>query len=253
MLTQITIMLYLIVLAYGLVIGSFLNVCIYRIPKRENIAKSSHCMSCGRKLGWRDMVPVFSYIILRGRCRQCGAKISIQYPLIEALNGVLYVVVFMANGFTFSSVLYCLMTSALIVITIVDERTYKIPISFNLFLLLIGMIMTVYDFRHIISHVVGFFCVSLFLYGLYYFSSGQAIGGGDIKMMAATGLILGWKNIILAFVLACILGSVIHSIRMKVSKRNNLLAMGPYLSAGVFIAALWGNHFWSWYLSCMGL
>lgn len=112
MLTQLTFFLYIVIFLYGIVIGSFLNVLIFRIPKKENIVQSSHCMNCGRKLGWRDMVPVFSYIILRGRCRQCGARISIQYPLIEALNGVLYVVVFMAGGFTFSSVLYCLMTSA---------------------------------------------------------------------------------------------------------------------------------------------
>ena len=97
---SLTIFLYIIIFLYGIVIGSFLNVCILRIPRKENIASHSHCMTCGRKLGWRDMVPVFSYIFLRGRCRQCGAKISIQYPLIEALNGVLYVIVFMANGFT---------------------------------------------------------------------------------------------------------------------------------------------------------
>ena len=155
MLTQLTIFIYTIVFLYGIVIGRFLNVCIFRIPKKENIVQSSHCMSCGRKLGWRDMVPVFSYIMLRGRCRQCGARISIQYPLIEALNGVLYVVVFMAGGFTFSSVLYCLMTSALIVIAVIDERTYQIPVSQNLFLGLLGIIMTVYDFRHILSHIIG--------------------------------------------------------------------------------------------------
>lgn len=253
MLTQLTILLYIIIFLYGIVIGSFLNVCIFRIPKKENLVQSSHCMSCGRKLGWRDMVPVFSYIFLRGRCRQCGAKISPQYPLIEALNGVLYVIVFMANGFTFTSVLYCLMTSALIVITVIDERTFQIPISSNLFLGLLGIIMTVYDYRHILSHIIGAVCVSLFLYALYYFSSGKAIGGGDIKLMAYAGLLLGAKNILLAFILACVLGSVIHTIRMKVSKRNNLLAMGPYLSAGIFIAALWGNRFWTWYLGMMGI
>ena len=253
MLTQLTIFLYIIIFLYGIVIGSFLNVCIFRIPKKENLVQSSHCMNCGRKLGWRDMVPVFSYIFLRGRCRQCGAKISAQYPLIEALNGVLYVIVFMANGFTFSSVLYCLMTSALIVITVIDERTFQIPISSNLFLGLLGIIMTVYDYRHILSHIIGAVCVSLFLYVLYYFSSGKAIGGGDIKLMAYAGLLLGAKNILLAFVLACVLGSIIHTIRMKVSKRNNLLAMGPYLSAGIFIAALWGNRFWAWYLGMMGI
>ena len=251
MLVQLTVLTYIIIFLYGIVIGSFLNVCIYRIPGKENIASRSHCMSCGRKLHWYDMVPIFSYVCLRGRCRQCGAKISIQYPLIEALNGVLYVIVFMANGFTFSSVLYCLMTSALIVITVIDERTYTIPVTFTLFLGLIGIVMTVYDWRHMISHIVGALVVSLFLYALYYFSSGQAIGGGDIKLMASAGLILGWKNIILAFLLACILGSVIHLIRMKVSKKNNLLAMGPYLSLGIFIAALWGNHFWNWYMSLM--
>lgn len=253
MLTPLIVFLYIIIFLYGIVIGSFLNVCIFRIPKKENIVQSSHCMNCGRKLGWRDMVPVFSYIFLRGRCRQCGAKISIQYPLIEALNGVLYVIVFMANGFTFSSVLYCLMTSALIVITVIDERTFQIPVSSNLFLGVLGIVMTVYDYRHILSHIIGAVCVSLFLYALYYFSSGKAIGGGDIKLMAYAGLLLGAKNILLAFVLACILGSVIHTIRMKVSKRNNLLAMGPYLSAGIFIAALWGNRFWTWYLEMMGI
>ena len=251
MLTQLTIFLYIVAFLYGIVIGSFLNVLIFRIPKKENIVQSSHCMSCGHKLGWRDMVPVFSYLFLRGRCRQCGARISIQYPLIEALNGVLYVVVFMAGGF--SSVLYCLMTSALIVIAVIDERTYQIPVSQNLFLGLLGIIMTVYDFRHILSHIIGAVIVSLFLYGLYYFSSGKAIGGGDIKLMAYAGLLLGAKNIIFAFILACILGSVIHTIRMKVSKRNNLLALGPYLSAGIFIAALWGSRFWTWYLGMMGI
>ena len=237
MLTQLTIFLYIVIFLYGIVIGSFLNVLIFRIPKKENIVQSSHCMNCGRKLGWRDMVPVFSYIILGGRCRQCGARISIQYPLIEALNGVLY----------------CLMTSALIVIAVIDERTYQIPVSQNLFLGLLGILMTVYDFRHILSHIIGAVVVSLFLYGLYYFSSGKAIGGGDIKLMAYAGLLLGAKNIIFAFILACILGSVIHTIRMKVSKRNNLLALGPYLSAGIFIAALWGSRFWTWYLGMMGI
>ena len=237
MLTQLTIFFYIVIFLYGIVIGSFLNVLIFRIPKKENIVQSSHCMNCGRKLGWRDMVPVFSYIILRGRCRQCGARISIQYPLIEALNGVLY----------------CLMTSALIVIAVIDERTYQIPVSQNLFLGLLGILMTVYDFRHILSHIIGAVIVSLFLYGLYYFSSGKAIGGGDIKLMAYAGLLLGAKNIIFAFILACILGSVIHTIRMKVSKRNNLLALGPYLSAGIFIAALWGSRFWTWYLGMMGI
>ncbi len=101
----------------------------------------------------------------------------------------------MAGGFTFSSVLYCLMTSALIVIAVIDERTYQIPVSQNLFLGLLGIIMTVYDFRHILSHIIRAVIVSLFfLYGLYYFSSGKAIGGGDIKLMAYAGLLFRRKK-----------------------------------------------------------
>ena len=250
MLTQLTILIYTIVFLYGIVIGSFLNVCIFRIPKKENIVQSSHCMSCGRKLGWRDMVPVFSYIMLRGRCRQCGAKISIQYPLIEALNGVLYVIVFMANGFTFSSVLYCLMTSALIVITVIDERTFRIPVTFNLFIGLLGIIMTVYDYRHIVSHLIGAFCVSLFLYGLYYFSSGKAIGGGDIKLTFAWGFFLGWKLALVSFFLAVLTGGIYGAYLLLTGKkeRKEHFAFGPFLCLGAILAVLWGDALIGWYL-----
>ena len=250
MLTQLTIFLYIVIFLYGIVIGSFLNVLIFRIPKKENIVQSSHCMSCGRKLGWRDMVPVFSYIMLRGRCRQCGAKISIQYPLIEALNGVLYVIVFMANGFTFSSVLYCLMTSALIVITVIDERTFRIPVSQNLFLGLLGIIMTVYDYRHIVSHLIGAFCVSLFLYGLYYFSSGKAIGGGDIKLMFAAGFLLGWKATVVGFFIGLILGGIYGVICLvrRSHGKNDHFAFGPFLSVGLAIALFCGNIIMNHYI-----
>ena len=95
----------IIVLLYGLVIGSFLNVCIYRIPKEETIVtERSHCMSCGYQLRWFDMIPVASFVALHGKCRKCGAKISAQYPLVEALNGILYVIVFLVNGVNWTSV-----------------------------------------------------------------------------------------------------------------------------------------------------
>lgn len=243
----ITIFLYIIIFLYGIVIGSFLNVCIYRIPKKESILPRSHCMGCGSVLRWYDMFPVFSYIILRGRCRNCGAKISIQYPLVEALNGVLYVIVFMANGINLCSVLYCFMTSALIVISVIDERTFEIPVSLNCFLAVLGVLMCLLDTEQLKGHLIGAVCVSLFLYLLYVLSGGRAIGGGDVKLMAAAGLILGWKLSILAFLLACVLGAVIHLLRMKLSSAEHMLAMGPYLSAGIFLAALWGNRIIDWY------
>ena len=172
---------YIVIFIFGITIGSFLNVCIYRMPLHESIVTApSHCMTCGSRLHWYDMVPVFSWLILGGKCRNCKTKISAQYPVIEALNGALYVLVCAVNGLNGMSAIYCLMT-------------------------------------------------------------------------AACGLILGWQLIILAFFLGCIIGSVIHLIRIRVSGAGHMLAMGPYLSAGIFIAALWGNSWIHWYMGMLGI
>ena len=103
------------------------------------------------------------------------------------------------------------------------------------------------------GHLIGLICVSAFLEILFLVSGGSAIGGGDVKLMASCGLILGWKQIILAFLLGCIIGSVVHVIRIKISGAGRVLAMGPYLSVGIFLAALWGNTWISWYLGLLGL
>lgn len=248
-----TVLLYMIIFLYGIIIGSFVNVCILRLPKSESIIPGSHCMSCGHKLRWYDLFPLFSYLSLKGRCRYCGAKISCQYPIVEALNGVLYVIVFMANGIGLQSVLYCLMASALLVISVVDWRTFEIPPACNLFLLGLGVVFCIIDRTSFLEHLIGLVCVSGILAVLYIVSAGRAIGGGDIKLMGAAGLILGWKLILLSFFLGCILGSVIHVIRMKVSGAERKLAMGPYLAAGIMISALWGNLMIGWYLGLIGL
>ena len=229
---------YIIIFIFGIVIGSFLNVCIYRLPLHESIITApSHCMTCGRKLKWYDMVPVFS--------RNCKSKISAQYPIIEALNGILYVLVCVVNGLTWVSLLYCLMVSALLTLSLIDWRTYEIPFGINVFLLILGVIATWLDRGNFTSHLIGLICVSAFLEILFLVSGGRA--------MAACGLILGWKLIILAFLLGCIIGSVVHMIRIKVSGVGHMLAMGPYLSAGIFLAALWGNSWISWYIGLLGL
>ena len=188
---------YITIFIFGITIGSFLNVCIYRLPLGESIVTApSHCMTCGQKLRWYDMVPVFSWLVLGGKCRNCKSEISVQYPIIEGVNGILYVVIFVVNGLVWSSVIYCLMASALLVLSVIDWRTYEIPFGINVFL-----------------------------------------------------FVLGWKLILLAFVLGCIIGSVVHIIRMVRKKAGRMLAMGPYLSAGILLAALWGNRWISWYLS----
>lgn len=245
---------YIIIFIFGITIGSFLNVCIYRIPLGESIVTApSHCMTCGRKLKWYDMVPVFSWLFLGGKCRNCKSKISVQYPIIEGVNGILYVVICAVNGLEWSSVIYCFMASALLVLSIIDWRTYEIPFGINVFLFVLGIAMTILDRGNLAEHLIGMICVSGLLGILYLLTGGRAIGGGDIKLMFACGLILGWKLILLAFFLGCIIGSVVHIIRMSVKKAGRMLAMGPYLSAGIFLAALWGNAWINWYLSLLGL
>ncbi len=241
--------IYIVIFLFGIVIGSFLNVCIFRIPKHETVVtERSHCMKCGYQLSWYDMVPVFSWLFLRGRCRKCKEPISPQYPIVEAVNGFLYVLVFAVNGFCLQSVLYCLLVSALLVLSVIDWRTYEIPISINIFILCLGILQVILDPADWADHAIGFLCVSIILELVLLLSKGRAIGGGDVKLMAAAGLLLGWKKIILAFLLGCIIGSVIHLLRMKLSEADHVLAMGPYLSIGIAIAALWGDALIRWYL-----
>lgn len=245
---------FIIIFLFGIVIGSFLNVCIYRIPKHEDIVKTrSHCMSCGYTLKWYDMFPVFSFLVLHGKCRKCGTKLSAQYPLVEAINGVLYVLIVWIHGATVEALLYCLLISTLIVISVIDFRTLEIPIGLNMFILLLGLARVATDFGNVWDYVIGFFAVSLVLAVLYYATKGAAIGGGDVKLMAVCGLVLGWKLIVLSFFVGCIAGSVIHVIRMKAFGAERVLAMGPYLSLGILVSVLCGNPLLQWYLGLLGL
>lgn len=251
---------YIILFLFGIIIGSFLNVCIYRIPSGQSIVTApSHCMTCGSRLRWYDMIPVLSWLMLHGRCRNCKTPISPQYPLIEAANGFLYLWIFAADGWNAASVVYALMSSALLTISIIDWRTQEIPVQINYFLAVLGLAALVLHYHEtpalstLIDHIAGAGIVSGFLLLLYLLSKGRAIGGGDIKLMAVCGLILGWKNILLAFLLGCIIGSVIHLIRMKAFHADRTLALGPYLSAGILLAALYGDLWIQSYRKLLGI
>lgn len=237
---------------FGLIVGSFLNVCIYRIPKHEDIViKSSHCMACGKILQWYEMIPVLSFLWQGGKCRGCGIRLSRQYPLVELGNGFLWGVIVWQFGWGLDGILYALCASALIVISVIDFRTYEIPFGCNLFLLLLGIIHTIGDLAHWHQYVLGFFCISGFFLLLYLLSRGRAIGGGDIKLMAAAGLLLGWQQIVLAMILGSVLGAVIHTVRMKLAGEDRVLAFGPYLSMGILISMLFGSRIIAWYLALL--
>jgi leader peptidase (prepilin peptidase)/N-methyltransferase len=184
---------YSCVAILGIAIGGIVNSLIDNFLLHESIFHR-YCNKCSVEVKLHDQIPIVSFLLLKGRCRSCGAKASKRYPIVELLNGALYLVVFMANGFNFQSFLYCLMTSAFLVISFVDGNSLEIPLPCNLFIGILGIIMCVYDHTHILSYLIGVICVSGVLLVLYYLSGGALIGGGDVKLMAAAGLLLGWQK-----------------------------------------------------------
>lgn len=250
-----TVILYCLIFLYGIVIGSFLNVCILRIPAGETIVtERSHCTKCSHVLHWYDLFPLFSWIALKGRCRYCGAPISKQYPIVEGLNGVLWVLTFALCGWSWNTVLACLMISALVVLSVIDWRTYEIPFGINVFIFVLGVVRLVMTIVNestratFYEYLIGFIAVSGFLYLIFLATKGKGIGGGDIKLMAASGLFLGWKLSLLSLIFGCFFGSVIHITRMKVSGEGRVLAMGPYLSGGILVAVWFGDAILKWYM-----
>ena len=156
------------------------------------------------------------------------------------------------KGISVESLLYALLFSALLTLSVIDFRTYEIPAGINIFILTLGLIMTVLHYTEWLDHVIGFLAVSIPLYLLILATDGRAMGGGDMKLMAAAGALIGWKLIILAFALGCIIGAPIHVLRMRISKADRVLAMGPYLSLGIAIAVLWGDRMIEIYLRYAG-
>lgn len=247
--------LILVMLAlFGLCVGSFLNVLIYRIPKGEEFVKTpSHCMSCGHKLSWYENIPVFSWLLQGGKCRACNVKLSAQYPIVEALNGAMWLLTGMIfRGDWLTVGLYCGLFSMLLVLSIIDWRTFTIPNGINLTIFILGLVRLVTDLDNWLLYVVGMLSVSLVFLLLNVLTGGNGLGMGDVKLVGAAGLLLGWQNMLLAVVIGSVSGAVIHSIRMR-GGEGKKLAFGPYLAAGIWIAALAGGQIISAYLGLFGL
>lgn len=246
-------MLLLLAVA-GLCVGSFLNVLIFRIPLGEEFVKTpSHCMRCGRRLHWYENIPLVSYIIQGGKCRGCGEPISKQYPIIEALNCVFW----LAAGLLFRGdwlhiALYCALSSILIVIAVIDWRTFEIPDGLNIAIAVLGLVQLGFDLSNWPLYLIGAASVGGLFLLIWLITKGRGIGFGDVKLMAAAGLLLGWKRILLALIVGCVAGSVIHLIRMR-GGAGKKLAFGPYLSAGIWIAAMFGDGIIHAYLGLLGL
>ncbi|MCH5272970.1 MAG: prepilin peptidase [Lachnospiraceae bacterium] len=246
---EYAVIIYPLVFLYGVLVGSFLNVCIYRIPKHESIVTvPSHCMSCGYGLKWYDLVPVFSWLCLRGKCRKCKAPISAQYPIIEALNGGLWLLIIFLRGLNVEGVLYCLLASALVVLSMIDFATYEIPFGINVFIGVLGLVRLCTDLKQWYLYALGFCLVSGIFWIVLAATKGRGMGGGDVKLMAAAGLLLGAPKVFLAMLIGCLLAVIVHPLRMKLSGEGHRLAFGPYLAAGILVSALAGEPVIAWYV-----
>lgn len=241
---------YVIALIFGVLFGSFLNVLILRIPEGEDFVREpSHCPQCGKHLEFYELIPIISYVIQKGRCRGCYAGISVQYPLIEGANSLLWLLIFWQTGFSLISVCYALVASLLLAISVIDVRTMEIAPQLNMGILILGVVITILDRENFLDHIIGMVLVSSLLILVFVSTNGKGMGGGDVKLMATCGLVLGWQYILLAFVLGCMTGGIVHSLRMKVSADvDNRLALGPYLSLGVLVSMLWGTDILIWYI-----
>ena len=163
-------------------------------------------------------------------------------PILILVNGILYTINFCVNGFCVRSILYCFMTSLLIEVGIEDEKTKHISLKWNGLLLLIGIFVCIGDRPHIKDHMLGMFCVSFALFVLFVLSKGAAIGGGDVKLMGAAGLILGLEQSVYALFIGCALAVVCYLVRWKKIRTKQPIAMGPYLAISIWVCAIWSLH-----------
>jgi leader peptidase (prepilin peptidase)/N-methyltransferase len=247
--------LYLYTLVVGLAIGSFLNVCIWRLPRNESlIAPASHCPSCNRPIAIYDNIPVISFLWLRGRCRNCHQAIPWRYPIVELTNGLGYVVLVGRYGLTGSAVIYAAFFSALLVITLIDLDHQIIPDRITLPGIVIGLIsastVLATSLLDAIAGIIlgGGLLLIAGLVGTWVLKK-EAMGMGDVKLLAMIGAFLGWKAVLLTVLIGSLVGTLIQLVLMafKLWRRGEYFAFGPYLSLGAMVSLFWGQEIIEWY------
>ncbi len=269
-------------LLFGLVIGSFLNVCIVRLPRGRSIVKPpSHCPRCKDPIRFYDNIPIISFLLLRGKCRSCGEPISWRYPIVELMNGLFYVWIMREFGLGGEAVLIMAFVSSLIVVTFIDLDHQIIPDLITLPGILIGLTLAPF-FMYPLTDALPFHLGSLlphdgiyltafinsfigmimggaplFLIGLIWekLRHVEAMGGGDVKLMGMVGSFLGWKGALLTIMLGAVSGSVIGILLIvfKHHKMEKVIPFGPFLAAGAVASAFYGADIISWYLGLIRL
>jgi leader peptidase (prepilin peptidase)/N-methyltransferase len=245
----------LIGLAYGLLVGSFANVCISRLPKKESIVlPASHCPNCNKPIHATDNIPVISYILLGGKCRNCKQKISIIYPAIELVTGLLMAAVFYWFGFSWECLIFSIVIPALVIITMIDIEHQIIPDVITLPGIIFGLAAGSYLngwFDSLMGLLLGGGMFWLLAEGYFRMRGKMGMGGGDIKYIAAAGALMGWVQVLFIIFVGSLAGGLFGGIGMSVKKLDFLsrIPFGPFLALATLISIFFGDSIVNWYLN----
>ena len=249
----------------GISVGSFLNVCIYRIPLGKSIVfPRSHCPKCNNQLKWFDLFPIFSWMFLKGKCRFCGTKISFRYTFVELITGLLYIALYFKLGLSVEFLFNIFFVSVLIIILFIDYDKMIIPDKLVLTLMIGGVFVFIYNILYgyklyepvnWYNPLIGMFSASgilllISIIGLIIYKNDGAMGMGDVKLMIPAGIFLGWKLVIIALIGGVFAGGVIGALLMILKKKEgkSKIPFGPFLIFGILLAIFWGYDIINWYL-----
>jgi leader peptidase (prepilin peptidase)/N-methyltransferase len=243
----------------GMCIGSFLNVCIYRIPAGKSIVRpASACPKCGAVIRWYDNIPLLSYLILRGRCRGCDTRISIRYPIIEVLCGLFAMTCGLQYGYGLPALVYFILIAALLVITFIDIDHRIIPDIISLPGIPLGFICSFLLPQlkwsdSLIGILAGGGSLLAVAWGYQLITGKDGMGGGDVKLLAMIGAFLGWKGVLFTIMASSLIGTVIGVVLMMRSGKDMKMAVpfGPFLATGAIIYIFWGPRLVEWYFNLL--
>jgi prepilin signal peptidase PulO-like enzyme (type II secretory pathway) len=245
-------LIYILIILFGLAVGSFLNVIILRFEDLKTIWKvRSHCVKCKKEIRWYDLVPFFSFVALRGRCRDCKKPISYQYPIVEVLTAAVFAGIYYHYGLSWSALLLAIILSLLIVIAVYDIIHMEIPdiltyltIAFALIFIFLGLNeKSMLSLENLIPYGYAILVGGGFLGALVLFSHEKWMGSGDILLGVMMGVLLGMPNVLVGLFSAFVLGSIVGLILIANRKKTlkDAVPFGPFLVAGTLIALFWGD------------
>lgn len=250
-----------LIFLFGLLIGSFLNVCIYRLPRNLSVVRpSSMCPHCRAKIRWYDNVPLLSFLILGGRCRICRNKISLRYPMVELLGGLSLWVAFRVFGLSAYGLSAAVLFCAFVVVSFIDFEHQIIPDEITLPGIVLGLAFSAFfpawhgtdlHLGGVMGSVIGLAVGGgiLWIMGVFgeWVFKKESMGGGDVKLLAAIGAFIGWHGVLLTIFCASLLGACAGLV-MKITRGSERLPFGPYLAVGAVLHILWGPEMLSWYV-----